>query len=173
MPDVDNFYLDANGILHKCTHGDDGESVAASLDDSLVLICSYIDGLVQRVRPRRLVYIAIDGCAPRAKMNQQRQRRYRVAREREREEARRAAEAPPPPPAVPAPQEAGGDKGPEPAGCAAPAPAPAPAPAAEEEEGEPAFDSNHITPGTEFMARVSEQLRYFIRCAADRPPGPC
>jgi|TARA_B110001469_G_C9381921_1_gene197926 5'-3' exonuclease len=38
-PAVDNFYLDANGILHKCTHGDAGESVAASIDDSLVLIC--------------------------------------------------------------------------------------------------------------------------------------
>jgi hypothetical protein len=24
MPEVDNFYLDANGILHKSTHGDAG-----------------------------------------------------------------------------------------------------------------------------------------------------
>ena len=93
MPEVDNFYLDANGILHKCTHGDDAASVTKSVDDSLVLICNYIDDLVQKVRPRRLVYIAIDGCAPR-KMNQQRQRRYRVAREREREaETLRAEEA--------------------------------------------------------------------------------
>ena len=41
MPAIDNFYLDANGILHKCTHGDAGESVAASIDDSLVLICRW------------------------------------------------------------------------------------------------------------------------------------
>ena len=79
MPEVDNFYLDANGILHKCTHGDDAASVTKSVDDSLVLICNYIDDLVQKVRPRRLVYIAIDGCAPRAKMNQQRARRFRAA----------------------------------------------------------------------------------------------
>jgi len=39
----------------RCTHGDAGESVAASIEDSLVLICNYIDNLVQCVRPRRLV----------------------------------------------------------------------------------------------------------------------
>ena len=28
MPEIDNFYLDANGILHKSTHGDAGEAAA-------------------------------------------------------------------------------------------------------------------------------------------------
>ena len=85
MPDIDNLYLDANGILHKCTHNDAGEDLGGSEGDMYIRMCSYIDTLVQLTRPKRLLYIAIDGVAPRAKMNQQRQRRYRVARERKRQ----------------------------------------------------------------------------------------
>ena len=46
MPEVDNFYLDANGILHKSTHGDAGETFGGAQGDQFIRMCSYIDTLV-------------------------------------------------------------------------------------------------------------------------------
>lgn len=95
-----------NGVVHNCVRGngskDSGDSgryhnmlqTTRSDEDILLDVFKYIDNIMSMIRPRKLVYFAVDGVAPRAKMNQQRSRRFRSARERTEEHKRRLAEDP-------------------------------------------------------------------------------
>ncbi|KAF5308626.1 hypothetical protein FQR65_LT18023 [Abscondita terminalis] len=107
--EFDNLYLDMNGIIHPCTHPED-KPAPRNEDEMMVAIFEAIDRLFNIVRPRKLLYMAIDGVAPRATL----------------------------PP---------------------------------EKAKEEHFDSNCITPGTPFMARLSTCLHYYIHDRLNNDPG--
>lgn len=70
-----------NGIIHNCTHDNNASATKARLseDEMFIKIFNYIEFLFGKIKPQKMFFMAIDGCAPRAKMNQQRSRRFRSA----------------------------------------------------------------------------------------------
>jgi len=148
---VDNFYLDMNGIIHPCTHGNN-ESEFVVLDETAMFkkIFLYVDRYVRTecvdvcsltsysrlyklVRPSKVLYLAVDGVAPRAKMNQQRSRRFRSAKEAEQLASELLAQGKQLPDAKP-------------------------------------FDSNCITPGTDFMLKLSLAMQKWVAYKMETDP---
>lgn len=125
MPAFDNLYMDMNGVFHTCSHPDDDVQSRLTEAEIFENIATYIDFLFNLVQPRKLLFLSVDGVAPRSKMNQQRSRRFKTAKEAIEKEAkaRRMGEVIPP---------------------------------------DSHFDSNCITPGTEFMHNLHKFMVQFL-----------
>lgn len=129
----DNLYLDMNCIIHRCfhpqdqlTHADIDVRPPTAASEVFESMFEYMDRLFRIVRPTSLLYLAVDGVAPFAKMNRIRRGRFHSAMER-------LAEEPP-------------------------------------REISEVSDPNVISPGTEFMEKVSEALEYYIRARFNSDP---
>ncbi|KAB5528191.1 exoribonuclease 2 [Coniochaeta sp. 2T2.1] len=146
--EFDNLYLDMNGIVHPCSHPED-RPAPKDEEEMMVEIFKYTDRVVNMVRPRKLLMIAVDGVAPRAKMNQQRSRRFRAAQEaQEKEEDKQEL-------LKMLKKQNGGIVKEE----------------SVEEVVKKAFDSNSITPGTPFMDILAASLRYWCAYKLNTDPA--
>ena len=63
IPVIDNLYLDMNGIIHNCTHGNDPDTKLTETE-MVVRIFNYLDRLFQIVKPQKLLFMAVDGKLP-------------------------------------------------------------------------------------------------------------
>eukprot|EP00474_Spongospora_subterranea_P000742 CRZ01200.1 hypothetical protein [Spongospora subterranea] len=142
LVEYDNLYLDMNGLIHPCCHPE-GKPQPSTEEEMISDVFLYIDRIFAMVRPRRLLYMAIDGVAPRAKMNQQRSRRFRAAQEMEERRVKEdeirdawAKEGRPLPPRKQA-----------------------------------SWDHNVITPGTPFMHKLSQALVFYVNHRLTTDPG--
>ena len=81
IPEIDNLYLDINGIIHNVSHSNNIINSIISnskpTKDIYHDVCDTIDYILKLIKPKKLLMISADGVAPRAKMNQQRSRRFR------------------------------------------------------------------------------------------------
>lgn len=72
---VDNFYLDCNSLIYDAVHK--LPQNAPALDQAIITeVCQTIIEYIHLVKPTQRLFIAFDGVAPMAKLNQQRKRRF-------------------------------------------------------------------------------------------------
>jgi len=138
LPCINNLYLDCNGMVYDVVHQMQytPENIAAYEAEMLQRICESIDACIAILRPTSSVFIAFDGVAPVAKLNQQRERRYKSWYLGEMEAQRRHE-------IVSARNTQAGSGKPK---------------ALKVQPPKPAWNTSAITPGTKFMNALHDKL---------------
>ena len=84
--EIDNLYMDSNSIIYDClfsllnNYDGDNEKFEKKIIQAVI---SKIEVYINTIQPKNCLYIAFDGVAPVAKMEQQRNRRYKSYLEKE------------------------------------------------------------------------------------------
>jgi 5'-3' exonuclease len=138
LPCINNLYLDCNGMIYDVVHQMQfhPENQPAYEAELLQRICDSIDACIAVLRPTNSVFIAFDGVAPVAKLNQQRERRYKSWYLGEMESQRRRDHNK-------TVQKKKGQKG------------------GHVEPPKPAWNTSSITPGTKFMNALHDKLSVY------------
>ena len=144
---IHNLYLDCNGMIYDVVRQLQykPEAKAAYEAELLQRICDSIDACIAIIRPSNCVFVAFDGVAPVAKLNQQRERRYKSWYLGEMEAQRRKAKGPNNGNNGNKGNKDNGNKGNKDKGNNKDAP-------------KPAWNTSAITPGTNFMCALHAKL---------------
>lgn len=88
-PKINNLYLDCNSFIYEAHHHltlkDDASNIKNNTDirnyesNIIKYVCDILVKYIQQLKPNKRLFIAFDGVAPLAKLNQQRNRRYMSA----------------------------------------------------------------------------------------------
>jgi 5'-3' exonuclease len=75
---INNFFLDCNSIIYDTVHALNYAELTETIYTSIIQgVVIKIENYVKIVKPNNIVYIAFDGVAPVAKLQQQRERRFK------------------------------------------------------------------------------------------------
>ncbi|CAD27049.1 RIBONUCLEIC TRAFFICKING PROTEIN 1 (5'3'exoribonuclease) [Encephalitozoon cuniculi GB-M1] len=172
-PSVDALYLDFNAIIHTCIKPGLGSEEEIERD-LYKTVGDFIDHILLKTRPRKLLYIAVDGVAPRAKLSHQRARRYKSALGKKEGSAVIAAAKADPTMSSPSekkdeiPNEEFTGESSLYDKFIAEDPSESSSLAIDVETEK--FDLNCITPGTPFMERLHKVLISYIQCKLSSDP---
>lgn len=78
--EFDTLFIDFNGVVHHCSHPENGTPPETEVE-MFERVFQELDRYINCIRPRKLLFIAVDGVCPVAKIVQQRKRRYCSARD--------------------------------------------------------------------------------------------